>query len=265
MSKEKSIGIFDSGVGGLSVMREMIRLMPNENYIYLGDTARVPYGNKSPKTILQYSIENISFLLDHGIKLLVIACNTVCAYALEYLEKAFPIPIMGVIKPVFNSLIQKTKNYQVAILGTVNTLSSGIYQNLILKVYPQAKVHSVPCPLFVPLTEEGFLNHPLVDLTAKEYLEKLNLTNIDSVLLACTHYPLIYSSIRKILSPSIQLIDPSKASAEESLKLLKEKNLLSSSSSPNYQFYVTDNPERFKNVAEKFLGMQVSRVELKFI
>lgn len=262
---DKSIGIFDSGVGGLSVMREMIRLMPNENYIYLGDTARVPYGNKSPKTILQYSIENISFLLDHGIKLLVIACNTVCAYALDHLEKVFPIPIMGVIKTGFDSLIQNTKNYQVAILGTVNTLSSGIYQNLILKAYPEAKIHSVPCPLFVPLTEEGFLHHPLVDLTAKEYLEKLNLTNVDSVLLACTHYPLIYSSIRKVLSPSIQLVDPSKASAVESLKLLKEKNLLSPSSSPKYQFYVTDNPERFKNVAEKFLGMPISRVDLKFI
>lgn len=262
-SKNASIGIFDSGVGGLSIMREIIRLLPQENLIYLGDTARVPYGNKSPKTILHYSIENASFLLEQNIKLLVIACHTACAYALESLQSYLPIPIIGVIMPGFENLMKATRNHSVAILGTTPTIASGIYQKLILKVKEDAKIHSVACPLFVPLIEEGFSDHVMIELAAKEYLTELSKTPIDAALLACTHYPLIYDIIKKTLPEKVTVVDPSAECAEKvALHLTESKQLAQRKTPSKYQFYVSDNPEKFKRLAEKFLKIPVPHVEL---
>ncbi len=238
--------------------------MPNEQFIYLGDTARVPYGNKSPTAILHYSIENVSFLMDQKIKLLVVACHTVCTYALPNLQKYFPIPIVGVIDPGFNTLVKATKNFQIALLGTANTIKSGAYQRLLLKYHPDVKIHTIACPLFVPLIEEGFSDHLMVDLAAYEYLHTLKKTTIDAALLACTHYPLIYESIKKTLPPSIKLIDPAESCAECVLSVLKRNNLISNrTKAPKHKFFTTDSPEKFQRLAEKFLGFKPYHVELK--
>lgn len=266
MSKNGSIGVFDSGVGGLSVMRELIRLMPHEHFIYLGDTARVPYGNKNPKTIVHYSIENTSFLMDHNIKLLVIACHTSCAHVMESLQSYFPIPIIGVIEPGFSRLMREVKENSAVILGTASTIGSGIYQNLLLRHRPETKVYPIACPLFVPLIEEGFSEHLMVDLAVKEYLLPLQGKKIDAALLACTHYPLISSKIRECLPSSTILIDPALDCAQAALALLTEKGLLSSrNASSSYKFYVTDAPEKFRRIAEKILQIPIPSVELKSV
>jgi len=264
LSKHASIGIFDSGVGGISVMREIVRLMPQENIFYLGDTARVPYGNKSPKTILHYSIENTSFLVEQGIKLLVIACHTSSSHALESMQSHFPIPIIGVIQPGYENLLKTTSTSSVAVLGTQSTITSGIYQKLIKKANPNALIHPIACPLFVPLIEEGFAEHAMMELAVQEYLSCLHSVPLDAVLLACTHYPLIYSTIKKFLPPAVHLVDPSLECAETVYGYLKERGLLSSRKTPpKYQFYATDATEKFKKLAEKFLGREIPHVELK--
>jgi glutamate racemase len=203
----QSIGIFDSGFGGLTVMRSIRSTLPHENLIYFGDTARLPYGSKSAETILRYSIEGASFLISQGIKLLVIACNTACcSFVIEELQKLFSVPILGVIMPGVDQIIKNSVNGRIGILGTRFTVSSGVLQQHIKARLPEADISAISCPLFVPLVEEGYVEHPLTEIIVQEYLRPLKKKEVDSVLLACTHYPLLHSVIQKELGENVSRI-----------------------------------------------------------
>lgn len=260
MSSESPIGLFDSGFGGLTVMREVVRLLPHENLIYLGDTAHLPYGNKSPEVVLQYALENAAFLLQKGIKLLMIPCHTACSHALETLQKTFPVPIIGVIQPGLE-LLRGARS--IGVIGTTSTIGSGIYQSLIRKQIPHAQIHAKACPLFVPLIEEGFHSHASATLIAESYLAPLK-GQIDTALLACTHYPLIRSIVQQALGPKVRLIEPAQRCAALASEYLTEKALLNpQTGKPTYEFYVTDDPEKFRRLGQLFFGAEIEKVEKK--
>jgi glutamate racemase len=256
----KSIGIFDSGVGGLTVARQVIELLPNESVTYLGDTARVPYGNKDPQTILRYALECVNFLLSQDVKMLVIACNTICAYAWDEILNRVSIPVVGVIDSGLKTLLHVTKNNKVAILGTSATISSGIYPKEIKFRNPLAEVHSIAAPLFVPIVEEGFMEHKVAELIAEEYLASLKSSNIDSVLLACTHYPFLRKVIEKALGEKISVMDASGACAKEVALVLQEKGLQATSMSPKHRFFVSGSASKFQQLGEKFLGKKIENI-----
>ena len=258
MPQSDSIAIFDSGVGGLTVFREVSRLLSQENLIYFGDTARLPYGSKSSDAIIRYSLECASFLLDQSIKLLLVACHTASAHALEILQEKLPIPVIGVIQPGFELLMEATRSQRVAILGTASTIASQVYQNLIRQHYPSAQVFAIACPLFVPLAEEHFFEGAAADLIAHHYLQHLQNADIDTVLLACTHYPLLKKAIEKAIGPSIKIIEPAESCAMMARSLLSATHLLNAQKEkPCYQFYATDHPERFTTLAKTFLGHEI--------
>lgn len=259
--KENPIGLFDSGVGGLTVMREVVNVLPNENIIYLGDTARLPYGNKSPSAIVRFSLENANFLMQQKIKLLIVSCHTACAHAIDILQNSLPIPVLGVRDPGLSDLVKATKTKQVAVLATSSTISSGIFQTLLqahkLQVYP------IACPLFVPLVEEGLQNHAAAKLIVEHYLTSLKGTGIDAALLACTHYPLLASVIQDVLGPTVHLIEPARSSALAAFELLKQRNLLNPGSCPpTYRFFASDDPEKFSHLAKIFFSLSINKVNL---
>lgn len=260
MSSESPIGLFDSGFGGLTVMREVVRLLPHENLIYLGDTAHLPYGNKSPEVVLQYALENASFLLKKGIKLLMVPCHTACSHALATLQETFPIPIIGVIQPGLDLL---GASERIGVIGTASTIESGIYQSLIRKQIPHAQIHAKACPLFVPLIEEGFHSHASATLIAESYLAPLK-GQIDTALLACTHYPLIRSILQQILGPKVALLEPAERCAALAREYLTNTALLNRQKGrPVYEFYVTDDPEKFRRFGKLFFGAEIEKVEKK--
>ncbi len=261
MSNDASIGIFDSGFGGLTVMRAIRQVLPHENIIYFGDTARVPYGSKSPETIFRYTLENSAFLVDQGIKVLVIACHTACSIAFNEIKKMSKVPIIGVLLPAVEEVVKQTKKGSVAILGTRATISSGVYQEEISKRLPQAEIMSISCPLLVPLVEEGYIEHPVSELIIQEYLRPLRHKPIDTLLLACTHYPLLFTTIQKILGEEVTLIDPAASCADYVKDLLTKKNLLNpQNDTPNYQFYVSDDPEKFRLLGKTFLNYPIEYI-----
>lgn len=254
------VGLFDSGFGGLSVMREIVQILPKENLIYLGDTAHLPYGNKSSQTILQLALENASFLMEKQIKLLVIPCHTACSHALQILQNELPIPVIGVIESGLELL---TKTSRIAILATASTIESGIYQVEIQKQNPHAQIYPISCPLFVPLVEEGFHAHPSAHLIAKAYLDPLK-GQIDTALLACTHYPLLRPVIQSVLGPEIALIEPARRCAEKIYEALSKAHLLNpQTKKPHYEFYATDDPEKFRRLGNVFFGSAIKKVEKK--
>ncbi|HSW86069.1 MAG TPA: glutamate racemase [Rhabdochlamydiaceae bacterium] len=256
-----SIGIFDSGFGGLTVMKAIKTVMPTENIIYFGDTARLPYGNKSPDAILRYSIENATFLMEQKIKVLVIACNTACAIALEILQKMFDFPIVGVILPGVEEALQISKTNSIAILGTRATISSGVHQHNFQLRLPNVDLTPIACPLFVPLVEEGYIEHPMTESVAQEYLRPLRRKEVDTVLLACTHYPLLRSIIQKELGQNVSLVDPAMSCAETVRDLLISKNLENHQKEmPHYQFFVSDDPEKFRLLGKTFLNYPLEHV-----
>jgi glutamate racemase len=264
MSDPRSIGIFDSGFGGLTVMRAIRTLLPHENIIYFGDTARVPYGTKSGETILRYSIENASLLIELGIKVLVVACHTACCYSLENLQNMFSIPVLGMIAPSVEKIIRTSSQGKIGILGTRATISSGTYQNHIAQKLPGAHIIAIPCPLFVPLVEEGFLDHPLTQMTIQEYLRPLKEKNVDTLLLGSTHFPLLAPYIQHELGPDVTLVDPGLTCAEALKDLLDEKNLLNLDTSlPHYQFIVSDDPEKFRLHGKSFLNYPIEHIYQK--
>lgn len=249
------IGVFDSGVGGLTVFREIVRELPTENVVYLGDTARLPYGNKSPEAIIQYSLECAQYLLRrHQIKLLVVACHTASAHALEVLQESLPIPVVGVVQPGFERLMETTRNQRVAILATTATIASNSYQHLIQEHYPRAIIYPIACPLFVHLAEEHLFDHPAADLIADHYLRSLRTEDIDAILLACTHFPILYQAIQKALPTSVKIIDPAPCCARQVVHLLSETQNLHFNQSPTHRFLATDHPIRFATLAKTFLG-----------
>jgi glutamate racemase len=260
-NENQPIGIFDSGIGGLTVMRELMHRLPHEHMIYFGDTARLPYGEKSKETITRYSIENAIFLLEHNIKLLVIACNTASAFALEKLQTIFSIPVLGVIEAGAENAIRATKNKHIAVLGTKGTIQSGVYQSQIVSRMPQATVVSIPCPLFVPLVEERFFHHPAASLIIKEYLIPLQTQPVDTILLGCTHYPLLKEQIAEQLGKGIAIVDSATSCAEKVEEMLHKHQLArTTKSKADYKYYVSDDPKKFQSLGAQFLGTSLEQV-----
>lgn len=250
-------------MGGLTVMREVADLLPNEHLIYLGDTARLPYGNKSPKTVVRFAEENAKFLCQQQIKLLMIACHTACSHAFELLKTSLPIPVIGVTQPGFQALANVSKTNCVAILGTSSTIASGVFQSLLQLNFPALEVHAIACPLFVPLVEEGLHSHAAARLLVEHYLAPLKKTDVDVVLLACTHYPLLASLIQEVLGPTVRLIEPAKLAALEAQELLTRQQLLNlSQQPPAYRFFATDDPEKFRRLAKPFFPRPIEKVDL---
>lgn len=255
--------MFDSGVGGLTVMRQLLQQMPHEQIIYFGDTARIPYGAKSPEAVLRYSIENSIFLIDQHIKILVVACNTATAYALEKLRRIFKLPVVGVIEPGAKKAVEVSKNGRIAVLGTRGTIVSGAYEKAILRLCPEASVTSIACPLLVHLVEENFLQHQAARLIIQDYLAPLKNQNIDTLLLGCTHYPLLKDLIQDELGPHINLVDSALTCALEVESILKEHQLHQlSHQAPLHRYYVSDDPEKFKGMGKAFLGNAIETVDL---
>ncbi len=260
--RNNPIGVFDSGVGGLTVVKELTGHMPQEDIIYFGDTARVPYGTKSAATIQKFSIENALFLLKFDVKLIIVACNTSSAIGLPYLSKYFHIPIIGVIKPGAKAAIRATRNSRVGVIGTNATISSGAYEKEIRSLDPKIKIYSRSCPLFVPLVEEGWAHDGVVNLVARKYLSPFKGKKIDTLILGCTHYPLLRSDIQKVIGRQVKLVDSAEETAREAGNLLEECGLRSPGKRKGrLKFYVSDMPEKFRVVAGKFLGREISNVE----
>ncbi len=256
------IGVFDSGIGGLTVVREILRRLPHESFIYLGDTARVPYGTKSSQTVIRYSQSNSRFLISKGIKLLVVACNTASAVALPSLRWDFEIPIIGVIEPGARKAVRITKTGKVGVIGTSSTIKSNAYKKAVENIASEIKIYSKACPLFVPLAEEGWIDGKIAELTGNKYLEPLKESGIDVLILGCTHYPLLKSTIQKVIGDEVVLVDSAEETALEIERTLKENGISNeSSSSYKSEFYLTDVSETFISIAGRFLGERIERVE----
>jgi glutamate racemase len=261
-STSASIGIFDSGFGGLTVMKAIQALLPHENILYFGDTARLPYGTKSRETIVRYSLENAGFLIQQGIKVLVVACHTACSFALEELQQKFDIPVIGVTTPMIEQIPHISKRGKIAILGTRGTIGSGAYQNAIQKILPDAEISGIACQLLVPLVEEGYIDHPITAMALFEYLHSLKNKDIDTIILACTHFPLLLKQIQQTVGNHVQVIDPAQFCAASLNQVLQEKNLLNPLREPTTQFFVSDDPEKFRLLGKTFLGHSLSEVAL---
>lgn len=263
---DRSIGIFDSGVGGLTVFSAIRKALPNESLIYLGDTARVPYGTKSAETVIKYSLQNAAFLSHRGIKALIVACNTSSAYSLPFLRKEIDVPVIGVIEPGANAALSASKTKHIGVIGTQATINSNAYAKILKELDPMSRVVSLACPMFVPLVEEGWLDNEVTRATAKIYLESFKKEKIDTLILGCTHYPLLKHVIQDVVGKGVTLIDSAEAVAEIVKKELACKGLLADGKQNGvHQLYVTDLPTRFETLAMNFLGKNipsVKRVEL---
>lgn len=264
--KYAPIGVFDSGVGGLTVAREIMRQLPQESIIYFGDTARVPYGNKSKETIIRYSRQIIHFLESKGVKAIVVACNTASAFALEEIRPEMRMPIIGVVKPGAKVAAESTVNGRIGVIGTEGTVGSQIYTEMIHRHNPNAVVLGKACPLFVPLVEEGWLKDPVTIEVAKRYLATFQESEIDTLILGCTHYPLLRSTIREIMGDEVNLVNPAYETAQ-GLKCLLEQNHLANDSKEQtafatYRFFVSDAAEKFKNFASSILPCEIKEARL---
>ena len=253
----RPIGVFDSGVGGLTVAREIMRQLPNERIVYFGDTARVPYGNKSRETITKFSRQIERFLETQQIKAIVVACNTASAYALEELEKEVDLPMIGVVKPGVRAALGATKNKKIGVVATEATIHSGIYSRYIEKNDKDVTVLGKACPLFVPLVEEGLWEDPVTDEIAHRYLAELIDSGIDTLILGCTHYPMLRSTVAKIMGESVTLVNPAYETARELKQLLEEKDLESEHrpglGTELYRFFVSDAADKFQRFANSIL------------
>jgi len=257
MNAELPIGIFDSGVGGLTVARQINRVLPREDLVYLGDTARVPYGTKSPATVVRFACEDTQFLLQQNVKAVVVACNTCSAWALPMLVKKFQVPVFGVIQPGVETALELTRSGRVGIIGTNATIRSQAYSKGLLARRSGVRVFAAACPLLVPLVEEGWLNHPITESVLDEYLPPLLRRRIDTLILGCTHYPLLKKAIRKVVGRKVVLVDSAEACAGDVHRRLKDLKLLSSRRRQGViQPFVTDETDRFSEVADRFLGVR---------
>lgn len=268
---KRSIGVFDSGIGGLTVLKEIIKLLPEEDTIYLGDTAHLPYGTKSEETVIRYSIDNTRFLLQHDIKLLVVACNTASAVSLTALRKEFSLPIIGVIDAGARAAVKATKNRRVGIIGTETTIRSSAYTRAMKAIEPDIETIGKPCPLFVPLVEEGWTDDAIAVMVAERYLHPLQEEGIDTLVLGCTHYPLLKNAIHKVMGDSVRLIDSAEETALEVKEILQiippfslrggERGLSLPEQPPLRRYFVTDISPRFEEQGSRFLEMKIPKVE----
>ena len=262
MNKMKTapIGVFDSGVGGLTVAREIMRNLPKEDIVYFGDTARVPYGSKSKDNIIRYSRQIINFLKTKGVKAIVIACNTASALALDEMKKEFDLPIIGVVEPGARAALAVTKTQKVGVIGTEATVRSSMYEKIIQETNSKAEVIAKACPLFVPLVEEGFKKHPVTEQIIDYYLASFKETDIDALILGCTHYPLLRSKIREYVGEKIELINPAYETAMDLKQLLKEMDMENpdiEGDHGSYSFYVSDAADKFKQFANSILPYDI--------
>jgi len=267
MTPTHPIGIFDSGIGGLTVLKAIRERLPDENALYLGDTARVPYGIKSKETVTRFSFEIADYLVGQGIKMLVVACNTASAAALSSLREKLDLPVVGVLMPGAYAASRATKTGRIGVIGTEATISSGAYARLLKNIRPGTEVFAAACPLFVPLVEEGRLSGNITRLIVEDYLAPLKAKDVDTLVLGCTHYPLLKDVIAEVMGPGVSLIDSASETANEVERVLSKKGLLSGSGTPgSTRCFVTDAPERFKAIGERFLGCcelpAVEKVEL---
>jgi glutamate racemase len=256
-NRDSPIGVFDSGIGGLTVLQRIMEVLPKEDTVYLGDTARSPYGTKSVETVLRCSFENTDFLIEKGVKLVVVACNTSTAIALEPLKENVSVPVIGVIEPGVRAALEKTRNRKIGVIGTDATIQSGAYSHALKEKDPSVEVYSRACPLFVPLVEEGWLDNSVVRLTVESYLGSLKQSGIDTLILGCTHYPLLKKAIQKFLGRGVRLVDSAEETAKEVERVLKKRALARDRGKGTPSFFVTDAPDRFIKVGQRFLGEKV--------
>lgn len=258
------IGVFDSGIGGLTVAHEIIRQLPHESLVYFGDTARVPYGPKSPDTVRRYSREIASFLRDQGVKSIVIACNTATAHALGTLREEYDMPVIGVVEPGARAAVAATRRGHIGVIGTVGTIKSGAYERAIRALNPDVLITARACPLFVPLVEEGWTEHPATRLIAQEYLAPMLEADIDTLVLGCTHYPLLKPLLREVLGPDVRLIDSAEETAAETARTLRDDAISAApDAEPSYRFIASDDPLQFLQLGQRFLGGAIEGVEIR--
>jgi glutamate racemase len=259
------LGVFDSGIGGLTVARALFERLPAESVIYFGDTARVPYGPKSPDTVRRYSAEILAHLLQRGVKAVVVACNTITAQALDHLKALSPVPVVGVIEPGARAAVAATQTGKIGVIGTAGTIASGAYARAIHALRADAAVHSHACPLFVPLVEEGWFDHPATELVAREYLEPLRKAGVDVLVLGCTHYPLLKPLLARVMGPGVTLIDSAEETAKEVTRELTARGLEAPAQRPphaDHLFIVSDDEPHFRKVGARFLGERLQNVEV---
>ncbi len=257
----KPIGVFDSGIGGLTVVRALAHRLPHENIVYFGDTARVPYGPKSPQVVREYAAQDVDFLLSKEVKIVVIACNTVSAVALDIVQKHARMPVIGVILPGAMAAIAASRKKRIGVIGTRATVNSNAYTHAVRQLDGEVQVFAQECPLFVPLAEEGWIDHKVTEAVAKEYLFPLRQERIDTLILGCTHYPILKNAIASAVDGNVTLIDSGEAAATEVGRVLEEKKLCNpSTQKANLQFYVSDIPAKFAEIGERFLGQKMGRV-----
>jgi glutamate racemase len=256
MGAAAAIGIFDSGVGGLTVLHALLEALPNEDLIYLGDTGRHPYGTKSAETVTRYSLENVEFLVGKGAKMVVVACNSASAVALRALAERCPLPIVGVIEPGARAAVARTRNGRVGVIGTEATITSGAYTQALRALRPGLEIYTRPCPLLVPLAEEGWVDgHPA--RRVETYLASLERSGIDTLVLGCTHYPLLKPVIAEVMGPGVALVDSAEETAREVAALLRARGLAREAGAGSTSFFVTDVPDRFIRIGQRFLGARV--------
>jgi glutamate racemase len=261
----RPIGVFDSGVGGLTVFRALERALPGESLVYLGDTARVPYGPKSADTVVRYAREATHFMLRQDVKMVVVACNTASSVAMEAVEREAGMAALGVIEPGANKAAEISAAGKIGVIGTRATIGSGAYERAIREQRPEAQVISRPCPLFVPLAEEGWTDNDVAEQVAEIYLAPFKQAGVDTLVLGCTHYPLLREVIGKVMGPEISLVDSAESTADETRQLLERDRSLAANGDDErveHHFFVTDAPEPFQAVAERFLGRSNLRLEL---
>ena len=254
MNDQRPIGIFDSGVGGLTVFREVEKALPGEEIIYFGDTARVPYGTKSKETITKFSVENVEFLMKHNVKLVLVACNTASSLSLEFLKRCFKVPIIGVIEPGAKKAVDCTRNNRIGIIGTNATVLSGAYERTVKKISSKVAVFSQSCPLFVSLAEEGWNCGNVAKEIASIYLTPLKKKSIDTLILGCTHYPLLKDVIKDVMGSRVSLVDSAQAVAKEAKSVLDANGIMNETAGrKRHKFFVSDEPGHFIRLGERFL------------
>lgn len=262
--RDAPIGVFDSGIGGLTVAKEIVRQLPSESVVYFGDTARVPYGPKSPDTVRRYSQEIADFLLTQGVKSIVVACNTATAHALTMLREKLSIPVIGVVEPGARAAVASSKSNRIGVIGTVGTIKSGAYERAIRALSPDAIITTRACPLFVPLVEEGWNDHPASRLIAEEYLRPFAAAGVDTLVLGCTHYPLLKPLLAEVLGPAVRLIDSAEETAAETGRTLANRHIATADGHrATHRFIASDDPLQFLQLGQRFLGGTIEGVEVR--
>lgn len=254
----RCIGVFDSGLGGLTCVKEIMKILPNESIVYFGDTGRVPYGTRSPETLIKYTESDIRFLLEFDPKLVVVACGTVSTTALDYAKEKFDVNLMGVVVPSAQAAAASTKNGRIGVIGTSRSINSGKYVKTLASINPSLQVFQKACPMFVPLVENGYIDSPATELIAREYLQPLIDADVDTVILGCTHYPIIKKVIGRIVGEHVTLIDSGKEVARSIAAAIESHEVEPSDKSPSHRFFISDKVESFTEMAEMFLDKKIT-------